>query len=119
MVVMMPPLSLSLRAILEEYGVLLSQLYRNSLLALAIFQYICEAFMGLHPSVPLFCYYYNARFKESSGAMTNVFTFHLHDGRGGTTSTCPRRSGTPGVRIGAGFSCWRRTPFSLADKPER
>jgi hypothetical protein len=63
MVVMMPPLSLSLRAILEEYGVLLSQLYRNSLLALAIFQYICEAFMGLHPSVPLFCYYYNARFK--------------------------------------------------------
>jgi hypothetical protein len=32
-----PPLSLFLHAVLEEYGLLLSQLHLNSLLALAIF----------------------------------------------------------------------------------
>jgi hypothetical protein len=40
------PLSLFLRAILEEYGLLLSQLHPNSLLALSIFQFLYEAFMG-------------------------------------------------------------------------
>jgi hypothetical protein len=34
------PLSSFLRAILEEYGLLLSQLHPNSLLALSIFQYL-------------------------------------------------------------------------------
>jgi hypothetical protein len=51
----MVPLLLSfLCAILEEYGLLLSQLQSNSLLALSIFQYLCEAFMGVNPSVALF-----------------------------------------------------------------
>jgi hypothetical protein len=75
-----PPLSLFLCAILEKYGLLLSQLHPNSLLALAIFQFLCEAFVGVHPSVALFRHYYNVRL-ESGGAMTGGFTFRLRDGR--------------------------------------
>jgi hypothetical protein len=66
---------------LEEYGLLLQQLHPNSLLALAIFLYLCEAFIGVHPSVALFCHYYNTRL-ESGSAMTSGFTFRLHDRRG-------------------------------------
>jgi hypothetical protein len=76
-----PPLSSFLHTILEEYGLLLLQLHPNSLLALAIFPFLCEAFVGVHPSVTLFCHYYKVRL-ESRGAMSGGFTFHLHDGRG-------------------------------------
>jgi hypothetical protein len=76
-----PSLSSFLRAILEEYGLLLSQLHPNSLLALSIFQYLCEAFVGVHPSVALFHHYYKMRL-ESGGAMSGGFTFRLRDGRG-------------------------------------
>jgi hypothetical protein len=76
-----PPLSSFLRAILEEYGLLLSQLHPNSLLALSIFQYLCEAFVGVHPSVALFRHYYNMRL-DSGGAMSGGFTFCLRDGWG-------------------------------------
>jgi hypothetical protein len=75
------PLLSFLRAILEEYGLLLLQLHPNSLLTLAIFQFLCEAFMGGHPLVALFRHYYNVRL-ESGSAMAGGFTFHLRDGRG-------------------------------------
>jgi hypothetical protein len=78
---MVQPLSLFLRAILEEYGLLLSQLHQNSLMALSIFQYLCKAFVGVHPSVALFRHYYNVML-ESGGAISSGFTFRLHDGRG-------------------------------------
>jgi hypothetical protein len=104
MVGVVPPLSLFLYAVLEEYGQLLSQLHPNSLLALAIFQYLYEAFVGVHPSAALFRHYYNMRF-ESGGAMAGWFTFPLCDGRDETTSTCPRRTRTPGTWIGAVFGC--------------
>jgi hypothetical protein len=81
MVGMVPPLLSFLRAILEEYGLLLLQLHPNSLLALAIFQFLFESFVGVHPSIALFCHYYNLRL-ESGGAMSGRFTFCLHDGRG-------------------------------------
>jgi hypothetical protein len=54
---MVPLLSSFLHAILKEYGLLLSQLHPNSLLALSIFQYLCEAFVGVHPSLVLFHHY--------------------------------------------------------------
>jgi hypothetical protein len=76
-----PPLSLFLCAMLEEYVLLLSQLHPNSLFTLAIFQFLCEAFVGVHPSVALFRHYYNVRL-ESRGAMSGGFTFRLCDGRG-------------------------------------
>jgi hypothetical protein len=75
------PLSSFLHAILEEYGLLLSQLHPNSLLALAIFHFLCKAFVGVHSSVALFCHYYNVRL-ESGSAMADGFTFRLRDGRG-------------------------------------
>jgi hypothetical protein len=81
MVGVVPPLSSFLHAILEEYGLLLSQLHPNSLLAMAIFQFLCKAFVGVHSSVALFCHYYNARL-ESGSAMAGGFTFRLHDGQG-------------------------------------
>jgi hypothetical protein len=76
-----PPFSSFLCAVLEEYGLLLWQLHPHSLLALAIFQFLYEAFVGVHPSVALFRYYYNVRM-ESRGAMSGGFTFRLYDGRG-------------------------------------
>jgi hypothetical protein len=76
-----PPLSSFLRAVLEDYGLLLLQLHPNSLLALAIFQFLFESFVGVHPSVALFCHYYNPRL-ESRGAMSGGFTFCLRDGWG-------------------------------------
>jgi hypothetical protein len=76
-----PPLSSFLCAILEEYELLLSQLHPNSLSALSIFQYIHEAFVGVHPSVARFRHYYNVRL-EFRGAMSGGFTFRLRDGRG-------------------------------------
>jgi hypothetical protein len=79
MVGTVPPLSSFLHAILEEYGQLLLQLHANSLLALAIFLFLYEAFVGVHPSVALFRHYYNVRL-ESSGAMAGRFTFCLRDG---------------------------------------
>jgi hypothetical protein len=78
---MVAPLSLFLRAILEEYGLPLSQLHPNSLPALSIFQYLCEAFVGVHRSVALFRHYYNVRL-ESGRAMSGGFTFHHRDGWG-------------------------------------
>jgi hypothetical protein len=76
-----PLLSSFLCAVLEEYGLLLSQLHPNSLLALAIFQFLCEAFVGLHESVALCRHYYSARL-ESRGAVVGGFTFRLGDGQG-------------------------------------
>jgi hypothetical protein len=46
-----------------------------------IFQFVCEAFVGVHPFVALFCNYYNMRL-DSSGTMTIGFTLRLHDGWG-------------------------------------
>jgi hypothetical protein len=43
-------------------------------MALSIFQYLCEAFVGVHPSVALFRHYYNARL-EYGGAMYGGFPF--------------------------------------------
>jgi hypothetical protein len=48
MVGVVPPLSLFLRTDLEEYGLLLSQLHPNSLLPLAIFQFLYKAFVEVH-----------------------------------------------------------------------
>jgi hypothetical protein len=72
---------LFLRAILEEHVLLLSHLHPNSLMALAMFQFLYEAFVGVHPLVELFRHYYNVRL-ESDGAMTSGFTFRLRDIRG-------------------------------------
>jgi hypothetical protein len=53
-------MSFFLHAALSTYGVVLAHLHTNALLTLAIFQYLCEAFMGVRPSVALFCIFFEA-----------------------------------------------------------
>jgi nitrate reductase NapE component len=52
---MVPPMSLFLHAALSTYSMVLVHLHPNALITLAIFQYLCEAFVGVHSLVVLFC----------------------------------------------------------------
>jgi hypothetical protein len=61
---MVPPMSLFLHAMLTTFGLVLAHVHPNSLLALEIFQYFYEAFVRVHPSVPLF---YSLRLEISVG----------------------------------------------------
>jgi hypothetical protein len=54
------------------YSVVLAHLHPNALLTLAIFQYLCEAFMGVRPSVALFRVFFEACL-DAGGAIS----FHL------------------------------------------
>jgi hypothetical protein len=69
-------MSLFRHAALSTYGVVLAHLHPNALLMLAIFQYLCEAFMGVHPSVALFRVFLEARL-DASGAISGCLSFHL------------------------------------------
>jgi hypothetical protein len=73
---MVSPMSLFLHATLSMYGVVLAHLHPNALLTLAIFQYLCEAFVGLRPSVALFRVFFEARL-DASGAISYCLSFHL------------------------------------------
>jgi hypothetical protein len=64
--------SLFLHAMLSMYSVVLAHLHPNALLILAIFQYLCEAFVGVCPSVALFRIFFEACL-DAGGA----FSFHL------------------------------------------
>ena len=55
---LVPPFSDFLFAILETYQIQLLHLHPNSILILAIFAYLCEAYIGIHPSVELFRNFY-------------------------------------------------------------
>jgi hypothetical protein len=48
-------MSLFLHAALSTYSMVLVHLHPNALITLAIFQYLCEAFVGVHSLVALFC----------------------------------------------------------------
>jgi hypothetical protein len=54
------------------YSMVLAHLHPNALLTLAIFQYLCEAFMGVRPLVGLFRVFFKACL-DASGAIS----FHL------------------------------------------
>jgi hypothetical protein len=55
---MVLPMSLFLHAALSTYGVVLAHLHPNAVLTLAIFRYLCEEFVGVRPSVALFCVFF-------------------------------------------------------------
>jgi hypothetical protein len=57
---MVPPMLLFLHTVLSTYGVVLAHLHPNALLALAIFQHFCEAYVGVRPSVALFRVFFDA-----------------------------------------------------------
>ena len=58
---LVPPFSSFLMGILEAYRIQLLHLHPNSILILAIFAYLCEAYVGIHPSVDLFRSFYALR----------------------------------------------------------
>lgn len=79
---LVPPFSPFLEAVLAYYQVQLLHLHPNSVLILAIFAYLCEAYLGLKPTVGLFrCFYAlrNTAKNERSGCVS----FHIVDGMGG------------------------------------
>jgi hypothetical protein len=71
-----PMTSLFLHAALSMYGVVLAHLHPNALLTLAIFQYLCEAFVGVHPSVVLFRVFLEVHL-DASGAILGCLSFRL------------------------------------------
>ena len=73
-----PPLSPFLRAILVSYGLQLAHLHPNAVMALAIFQFLCEGFVGVMPSVLLFRHYFVPRI-ELGDAISGGVTFRLWD----------------------------------------
>lgn len=42
---------------METYGLILAQVHPTSFFTLAVFQHLCEAFVGVMPSVALFRHY--------------------------------------------------------------
>jgi hypothetical protein len=73
---MVLPMSLFLHTALSMYDVVLAHLHPNALLTLAIFQYLCEAFVGVRPSVALFCVFFEAHL-DTGGAISSCLSFHL------------------------------------------
>ena len=51
---LVPPLSEFFVAVMETYGLHLTQLHPNALLMLSIFAHLCEGFIGVMPLVSLF-----------------------------------------------------------------
>jgi hypothetical protein len=70
-------MSLFLHAVLSSYGVVLAHLHPISLIALAIFQHLCEAYIRVRPSVALFHVFNKARL-NASGAISGSLIFRLH-----------------------------------------
>ncbi|KAE8776287.1 hypothetical protein D1007_51097 [Hordeum vulgare] len=55
----MPPFSSFLTAVLSHYQIHALHLYPNSLVLLSAFAFLCEAFVGVTPSVALLCHFFS------------------------------------------------------------
>jgi hypothetical protein len=69
-------MSLFLHAVLSTYSVVLAHLHPNALLALAIFQNLYEAYVGVRPLMALFRVFFEARL-DASGTISGCLTFRL------------------------------------------
>ena len=78
----MPPFSSFLEEILTFYQIQLLHLHPNSILILAIFAYLCEAYLGVMPSVPFFRSFYVLR-NTAAGERSGCVSFRIADGMGG------------------------------------
>ena len=77
---LVPPFSDFLFAILETYQIQLLHLHPNSILILAIFAYLCEAYVGIRPSVALFRSFYSLRSTMQNERLGCV-SFRIADAR--------------------------------------
>jgi hypothetical protein len=75
------PFSDFLFAILEHYEICLLHLHHNSILVLALFMYLCEAFLGVMPSVVLFRTFYSLRISSGNHCFGGA-SFHIDDEMG-------------------------------------
>ena len=77
---LVPPFSDFLMAVLETYQIQLLHLHPNSILILSIFAYLCEAYVGVRPSVELFRSFYALR-STAPGECTGCVSFRIADAR--------------------------------------
>lgn len=75
---LVPPFSLFLHALMVAYQLRVAQLHPTSLFLLVVFQFLCEGFVGVMPSVALFRRYFYRRVEQSE-AMSSVVVFHARD----------------------------------------
>jgi hypothetical protein len=73
---MIPPMLLFLHAALPTYGVVLAHLHPSALLTLAIFQYLCQAFVGVRAFMALFRVFFEAHL-DTGGALFGCLSFQL------------------------------------------
>ena len=76
---LVPPYSPFFEAVLEFYQIHLLHLHPNAILILAIFAFLCEAYLGVKPSIALFRSFYalrNTARKERTGCVS----FRIADG---------------------------------------
>lgn len=66
------PHSFFLHGIMELYGLQLAQLHPSSFFKLAVFQHLCEAFVGVMPSVALFRHYYYSQTEKGAPMSSRV-----------------------------------------------
>ena len=98
---MVPPLSKFCLAVLSSFGLLLAQLHPQAVLLMSIFAHLCENFLGIEPSVALFCHYYKIRI-GADPPMGGGATFALRS----TDLFLPgkfKSAGKNGTTSGAGF----------------
>jgi len=76
---LVPPLSDFTVAVMESYGIHLTQLHPNALMLLSIFAHLCEAFVGVMPSVALFRHYFIPRI-DAKKPISGGVTFRLRNG---------------------------------------
>ena len=78
---LVPPFSPFLVEVLSFYQIQLLHLHPNSILILAIFAYLCEAYLGVMPSVAFFRSFYALR-NTALGERSGCVSFRIADGMG-------------------------------------
>jgi Putative gypsy type transposon len=78
---LVPPFSPFLAEVLSFYQIQLLHLHPNSILILAIFAYLCEAYLGVMPSVAFFRSFYALR-NTAPGERSGCVSFRIADGMG-------------------------------------
>ena len=77
---LVPPFSDFLEAILETYQIQLLHLHPNSILIFSIFAYLCEAYVGICPSMELFHSFYALR-NTAPNEVARCVSFRIADAR--------------------------------------
>ena len=89
-------------------------LHPNSITTLAVFAYLCEAYLGVKPSVALFRHYYSLRVTAEERC-SGCASFRLFDGVAGDIipMVIPKKVedfGTRWLLVDARFNCPRFAP---------